>query len=201
MTWGGVYNKFDDINFESLPDQFVLKTNHDCGGVSICTDKTAYDINKTREEFTKRLNTNFFYAGREWPYKNVERKIFCEQYIPGLSDNNYKFFAFDGVVKAVYVAPFREKTVDYFDENYNHLDIYTKLHKYASVPPEKPSCFDEMKSLAERLSKGIPAVRVDLYEVNGKIYFGEFTFFHEAGFTPFKPDRWNEIFGNWIKLF
>lgn len=178
----------------------MLKTNHDCGGVAICRNKEKFHIEEVRKEFERRIHTNMFYAGREWPYKNVERKIFCEHFIDNLSDNNYKFFCFDGEVKTVYVAPFREKTVDYFDADYNHLDIYTRLHQCAAVPPKRPECFEKMKGIAEELSAGIPAVRVDLYEVDGKIYFGEFTFFHEAGFTPFLPEKWNRIFGDWMKL-
>lgn len=93
-----------------------------------------------------------------------------------------------------------EKNCGLFCSLFNHLDIYTQLHQCATVPPVKPDCFDEMKSLAERLSADLPAVRVDLYEVDGKIYFGEYTFFHEAGFTPFIPDRWNCVFGDWLQL-
>lgn len=199
-SYGGVYDSFDQIDFDQLPRQFVLKTNHDCGGVFICRDKDKFNVAEVREEIERRLNTNFFYAGREWPYKNVDRKIICEEYIDNLADNNYKFFTFNGEIKAVYVAPFRERTVDYFDPEYNHLDIYTRLHQGAPTPPKRPECFGEMKVIVEKLSAGIPAVRVDLYEVDGKIYFSEFTFFHEAGFTPFLPEKWNRVFGNWFEM-
>lgn len=197
---GGVYNSFDEVDFSQLPDKFVLKTNHDCGGVAICKDKKHFDLNSVRKEFEERLNKNFFWLGREWAYKDIERKIICEEYIENISDNNYKFFCFDGKVRAIYIAPYREKTVDYFDREYNHLDIETKLHHCAEVPPEKPDTFEQMIDLAEKLSDGIPHVRVDLYETRGKIYFGEFTFFHEAGFTPFIPDKWNKTFGDWMKI-
>lgn len=197
---GGVWSNVDDIDFAALPNQFVLKTNHDCGGVAICRDKSKFDVKKIKEDFRQRLKTNFYYAGREWPYKDVGRKVFCEAYIEGLSDHNYKFFCFNGKVKVLYVAPYREKTVDYFDADYKHLDIYTRIHGPASLPPEKPGCFNKMRELAETLSEGIPAVRVDLYEVKGKIYFGEFTFFQEAGFVPYLPKKWNQTFGDWLNL-
>jgi hypothetical protein len=195
---GGVYDCFDDIDFSELPERFVLKVNHDCGGVYICTDKSKLNIPEMKQFFDTRMKRNFYYAGREWAYKNIDKKIFCEEYVENLSDNNYKFFCFGGEVKCLYVAPYREKTVDYFDENFEHLDIYTRIHQGAEVPPSKPDSFEQMKSIAEKLASDVPAVRVDLYESNGKIYFGEFTFFHEAGFTPFMPEKWNNVFGSWM---
>lgn len=103
-------------------------------------------------------------------------------------------------MKAVYVVPYRERTVDYFNANYNHLDIITKLHHCADTVPACPESFHEMKALAEKLSQEVPGVRVDLYETNKRIYFWELPFFHEAGFTPFIPDTWNRIFGDWLKI-
>lgn len=197
---GGVYSDFDEINFDKLPDRFVLKTNHDCCGVAICTEKKHFDIDKVRSDFKYRVNRDYSIGGREWPYKGVERKIICEEYVENLEDHNYKFFVFDGKMKFVYVAPYREQTVDYFDEDYNHLDIYTRLHKCATMAPSKPECFEKMVEIAEKLGEGIPEVRVDLYESKGRIFFGEMTFFHEAGFTPFLPDKWNQIFGDLIQL-
>lgn len=197
---GGVYNSFDEIDFSELPEQFVLKTNHDSGGVAICRDKKEFDIPKVRADLTARLQRNFADDGREWPYQNVKRCIIAEEYIEDLADSNYKFFCFDGKVKALYVAPFREKTVDYFDADYNHLDIYTRLHQCAPVPPERPASFEQMKEMAERISEGYPHMRVDFYDVHGKIYFGEITFFLEGGFVPFMPEKWNKIFGDWLVL-
>ena len=183
----GVWNSVDEIDISSLPNRFVLKANHDCGSVYFCEDKDHFNLNEVKKALKKALKKNNYLAGREWAYKNVKRIIFAEEYIDNLADNNYKFFCFDGKVKAVYVAPYREKTVDYFDADYNHLDIYTRLHKPAPHAPEKTDNFEAMKGLAEKLSKGIRAVRADLYEADGKIYFGEMTFYHEAGFTPFIP--------------
>ena len=196
----GVWNSADEIDISNLPNWFVIKANHDCGSVYFCEDKEHFDEGEVKKALKKALRKNYFWGGREWVYKNVERLIFAEEYIDNLADNNYKFFCFDGKVKAVYVAPYREKTVDYFDADYNHLDIYTCLHKPADKIPQKTDKFEEMKAIAEKLSEGIRAVRVDLYEADGKIYFGEMTFYHEAGFTPFIPDEWNDKFGEWIGL-
>ncbi len=196
----GVWKHAGDIDFEKLPRSFVLKVTHDSGGVLICKDKNDFDYKKARKFLEKRLRQNFAYRGREWPYQNVRPRIIAETYIENLADNNYKFFCFDGEVKALYVAPYREASVDYFDADYNHLDIVTTLHQCAPVLPKKPDSFEKMKQLAEKLSKGYKEMRVDFYDVNGRVYFGEITFFHEAGFEPFIPDKWNRIFGDWMKL-
>ena len=116
---------------------------------------------------------------------------------------DYKFFAFDGMVRALFIATERgskeETKFDFFDDDFKHLP-FRNGHPNAEKLPEKPVCFDEMKELASKLSKGIPEVRVDLYEVNGKVYFGEMTFFHWSGFMPFEPEEWDYKFGSWIKL-
>ena len=130
----------------------------------------------------------------------MPRKIIAEEYVEDLADNNYKFFCFNGKCNALYVAPFREKFVDYFDRDFKHLDIFTELHGMAPETPVKPDCFEQMRDLAETLATGLRAVRVDLYLSHGKIYFGEFTFFHEGGFMPFQPDHWNYDFGNWLTI-
>lgn len=117
---------------------------------------------------------------------------------------DYKFFCFDGVVKALFIATDRglknnETKFDFYDENFNHLP-FTNGHPNAEISPHKPMQFELMKKLASKLSKGIPQVRVDLYEVNGKVYFGEMTFFHWSGLLPFVPGKWDEIFGSWINI-
>lgn len=194
----GVWNLFDDIDFQSLPQNYVLKCTHDSGGVLIVNKKI--DLADAKKFINNHLNRNHAEAGREWAYRTIKPRIIAEEYIEGLSDNNYKFFCFNGKVKYLYVAPFREKTVDYFDDKFNHLNIVTTLHQCADIPPKKPSSFDEMIKLAEILSKGIPHVRIDFYDVKGRVYFGEVTFYHEAGFEPYIPDEYNYKFGNYIDL-
>lgn len=201
------WDNTDDIDWQSLPQQFVLKTTHDSGGVIVVKDKDKLDIEKAIKKLKKCLKADNYASTREWPYKNVPRRIIAEKYMEDTATGelrDYKFFCFDGIVKAMFVATERgiageDVKFDYFDSDYNHLDI-SQFHDSASVIPQKPICFEEMKSLASRLSKGLPQVRVDFYEVDGKIYFGELTFFHHGGIVPFKPDYWNYIFGSWIQL-
>lgn len=203
----GVWNHFDEIDFDKLPNQFVLKCTHDSGGLVVCKDKSKLDRKAAKRKIEQCLKNNFFWGMREWPYKNVKPRIIAEQYMEDEQTHelrDYKFFCFDGEVKALFIATERmkegeETKFDFFDENYNHLP-FTNGHPNADVLPQKPICFDEMKVLAAKLSKGIPHVRVDFYEVNGKVYFGEMTFFHWSGFTPFEPEEWDYTFGSWIKL-
>jgi hypothetical protein len=197
----GVYESVDEIDIDLLPDQFVLKCTHDGGSTFICRDKKTFDIEAVKKSLKKCLNRNYYKLSREWPYKDVKPRIICEPYLAGIVDKNYKFFCFDGKMKFLYVAPFRESTSDYFDEDYVHIDgIHNVFHNCAPTPPSKPDSFEEMKALAEKLSKGYPEMRVDFYDDNGRIYFGEITFFQEGGFAPWIPDEWNYTFGEYIKL-
>lgn len=203
----GIWDSFDEIDFEALPNQFVLKCTHDSGGLVICHDKKHFDIGAAKEKIEKALQSSFYSRGREWPYKNVRRRIIAEEY---MEDNktgelrDYKFFAFNGVVRMLYVASERqieneETKFDFFDEHYQHLPVRNG-HPNAAFIPEKPSQFEKMKELAGKLSVGYPHVRVDFYEVNGKVYFGEMTFFHNSGFVPFEPKEWDEKMGSWLEL-
>ena len=202
-----LWDKFEDIDFTKLPNKFVLKCTHDSGGLIICKDKSKLDIDKARKKINKCLKHSFYWGMREWPYKNVKPRIIAEEYMEDSKTGelrDYKFFCFDGVVKALFVASERQKEgeetkFDFFDADYNHLP-FQNGHPNASVLPEKPMCFDVMKELASKLSKGIPEVRIDFYEVDGRVYFGEMTFFHWSGMTPFDPEEWDYKFGSWIKL-
>lgn len=202
----GVYDKFEDIDFSTLPDRFVIKVTHDSGGVVICHNKEEFDIEGARKVINKALKRDYYKDWHEWPYKNVPHRIIIEEYIeiPGTRDlPDYKFFAFDGEVKALFIATERqdhnnETKFDFFDTDFNHLD-FTNGHPNADVLPAKPEHFDEMLEIAAKLSVGMPHVRVDLYEANGKVYFGELTFAHWSGFVPFNPPEWDYTFGSWIK--
>ena len=203
----GVWDRVRDIDFDMLPNQFVLKCTHDSGGLVICKDKNSLDIKKAQKTLKKSLNRNFYYMGFEWPYKNVKPRIIAEQYMEDSKTNelrDYKFFCFDGIVKALFIATERQKEgedvkFDFFDADFNHLP-FRQGHENAEKVPEKPVCFEEMKRLASILSKKIPQVRVDFYEVDGSLYFGEITFFHHGGWTPFEPKEWDYIFGEWLSL-
>lgn len=202
-----VYNNVEEIDWDALPDKFVMKCSHDCGSIIICKDKSTLDKETSKQLMKEGLKRKYYWQNREWPYKNVVPRIIVEQYMEDEKTRelrDYKFFCFDGEVKALFVASERqikgcETKFDFFDENYNHLPIING-HPNASVVPEKPSCFDEMKEIACKLSKGMPHIRVDLYEMNGKVYFGELTFSHWSGMVPFEPMEWDYIFGQWIKL-
>ncbi len=201
------YNSFDEIDFGELPDKFVLKTTHDSGGVVICTDKATLDIQETKKVLTSHLKKSFFYQGREWPYKNINPKLIAEKYMvdeSGYELKDYKFFCFNGTAKAMFIASDRgmcneETKFDFYDMEFNHLP-FTNGHPNSTKNIKKPKSFDKMKQLAEILSKDIPQVRVDFYDINGKIYFGEMTFFHWGGFVPFEPEFWDYEFGSWIQL-
>ena len=203
----GVWDKFDDIDFDSLPNQFVLKCTHDSGGLVICKDKKDFDIYRAKRKINKSLSTNYYYHGREWQYKNVKPRIISEKYMEDSKTSelrDYKFFCFNGEAKMLFIATDRQKKdeetkFDFFDMDFNLLP-FTNGHPHASVVPKKPKCFDEMRILAEKLSVGIPQLRVDFYEVNGKVYFGELTFFHWGGMMPFDPPEWDEKIGQWIDI-
>lgn len=203
----GVWDSFDEIDFDLLPDRFVLKCTHDSGGLVIVKDKSKLDIDAARETIESSLKRNFYYQSREWPYKNVKPRIIAESYMEDSKTaelRDYKFFCFDGEVKAMFIATERQKQgedvkFDFFDADFNHLP-FRQGHDHAAKTPEKPVCFDEMKRLAGELSKGFPEVRIDFYEVDGRVYFGEFTFFHFGGFMPFEPEEWDYKFGEWITL-
>ncbi len=203
----GVWDRFDDIDFDALPEQFVLKCTHDSGGVIVCKDKSKLDKKKAQKKLEKCLKRNYYYQHREWPYKNVKPRIIAEQYMEdesGYELKDYKWFCFDGEVKALFIATDRgvdreETKFDFFDSDFNHLS-FTNGHPNANREIKKPLSFDEMKSLASKLSKGFPHLRVDFYDINGKIYFGELTFYHWSGMVPFEPEEWDYTFGSWIKL-
>lgn len=202
----GVWNAFDDISFENLPEQFVLKCTHDSGGLVICTDKKQLNLDKARTKINKSLKTNYYKLFREWPYKNVTPRIVAEKFMVDNATGelrDYKFYCFDGVVRALGIYSNRGagKTTkaDYFDRDFNWLDLKWG-YEHATERPEKPSLYDKMIEIAESLSQGFPEVRVDLYLCNNRVYFGELTFFDGGGFDGFEPDSWDEIFGSWIAL-
>lgn len=205
----GVWDSFDDIDFESLPEQFVLKCNHDSGSTRVIKSKssiTPEEMEKYREHFNRRVGRDYYYACREYPYKGLPRHIIAEAFMvdesaPEKSIEDYKFFCFNGEPKIMFVATDRDTDVkfDFFDMDFNHLDI-ENIHAQSGKEIQKPAKFEEMKEIAAKLSQGMRQVRIDLYELNGKIYFGEYTIFHGAGFGEFKPREWEERLGDWINL-
>lgn len=182
----GIWDKFDDIDFDALPDQFVLKCTHDSGGLVICKSKKTFNIDSARKKIQKSMRTNFYYSGREWPYKNVSHRIIAEKY---MGDNlvDIKLQCFNGKFDSVFICcgRFTESGVryHYFDRNWNYLPYcpYDDTD-YDSLQQYRPQTFDKMVEIAGALAKGLYAARIDLYEIEGRIYFGEITFFSQSGF-------------------
>ena len=167
-------------------------------------DKSKMDIGKVRQKIEKSLKNNFFYQHREYPYKHIKPRIIAEKYMvdeSGTELKDYKFFCFDGEPKMLFVATDRpfDTRFDFFDMEWNHLP-FKQRHPLATKEIKKPKGFEQMKEIARKLSKGIPHVRVDLYDINGQIYFGELTFFHFSGNVPFEPEEWDYKIGEWLKL-
>lgn len=205
----GKWKSFDDIDFDKLPNSFVLKCNHDSGSTKVVKDKNALtkkDYKELKKFYKRRLKSDFFFAGREYPYKGLPRYIIAEKLMldennPEKSIEDYKFFCFDGEPKIMLMVTDRSTDCrfDFFDAEFNHLDI-TRSHANSNKPIKKPEKFEEMVEIAKKLSKGIKHVRIDLYELNGKIYFGEHTFFPGGGFALFNPPKWEKQLGDWIDI-
>lgn len=202
----GVWDDPEDIDFDALPNQFVLKCNHNSGlGMCLCKDKSKLDITKVKEKLRKGLKQDYYLIGREWPYKDVPRKIIAEKYMEDASGDlkDYKFYCFDGVMKFVMINSDRNSDkptrADYFDRDFNWMD-FTWGYSHAEIHPQKPEQFEKMVAIAEKLAKGLPHVRVDLYDCNGKIYFGELTFFDGSGFDKIEPSEWDYKLGQMITL-
>ena len=203
----GVWNSFDEIDFDSLPNQFVLKTTNGGGNTSvvICKDKKKLNIEECRKKLTLKSGKIFLWS-REYPYYNVVPRIIAEEFIETEDDelSDYKIFCFNGEPKFLFVGTERQKKgtevkFDFFDTEFNHLPIRNG-HENSSHQILRPKNFEEMLEIAKKLSAGFPQVRVDFYNVNGKIYFGEMTFFHFAGFVPFEPEEWDYKFGDMLNL-
>lgn len=203
----GVWDDPEDINFDQLPDQFVLKCNHNSGlGMCICKDKSKLDISKVKEELRKGLQQDYYLTNREWPYKDVARKIICEQFMSNGGEElaDYKVHNFNGEPKFILVCRDRFSptglTEDFFSTQWEHLDLHRPKHPNASKEIPKPELLEKMLAFSRILAKDIPFVRTDFYVIDGKLYFGEITFFPASGLAPFVPVSWDETFGSWLQL-
>lgn len=203
----GVWERAEAIDFDSLPERFVLKGTHDCRSVIICRDKQTFDAEGARIKLASALKRNNYGPMREWAYKSVKPRIIAEELIQDPAHpeelTDYKFFCFDGHVKAVYVATGRnrgETRADYFDRDFNHLPIFSE-HPHAGSAIVRPQNYEEMVRIAEMLSAGFPHVRLDLYSLgDGRIFFGEYTFYHGGGMNQFEPREWDYTIGRWFTL-
>ncbi len=201
----GAWDDPQEINFNKLPNSFVLKCNHNSGlGMCICKDKSTLNIAEVKKELTRGLKQNYYLTGREWPYKDIPRKIIAEEFLENGQDEaltDYKYFCFGGEPKIMYISKdnARVPETDFFDMDFNHLNLQTK-DPNAKIPPPKPEQFETMKHMAQLLAKDTPHLRVDFYVVNGHIYVGELTFFHNSGYSNIQPENWGAILGSWIEL-
>ena len=204
----GVWERFEDINFDDLPEAFVLKCTHDSGGLVICTNKKDLDFEQARQKINKSLKKNYYYLSREWPYKNIKPKIIAEEYLHDDNDSNdltdYKFYCFNGEPKFLYISKGLKNhstarisfvTLDWKFAPFSRSD-YRPLEQ---LPP-KPKKFDEMIRIAKMLSKNCKFLRVDLYYVDDSIYFSELTFFPCGGMMPFSNKNDDLELGKMINL-
>lgn len=202
----GVWNSPEEIDFDSLPNQFVLKTTFGGGGdgIVICRDKSRLNIDETIKKLKKSFNTDPYIRAREWPYKNVPRRIIAEQYMEDDSGElrDYKFYCFNGVPKVMLVASnrFTNHNFNYFDMDFNVLPITSAMGAQSDVKIERPEGFEEMKEVATKLSRNFAHVRVDLYSSGGKVLFGELTLYDSSGYDDLNSKEWNKRFGDWITL-
>lgn len=196
----GVWNTVDEIDWDILPNQFVLKATHDSGGVIVCKDKNQLDIESSKQKLIGAGVRDYTKYNLEYPYKNVSHRFIAEKYLvdeSGYELKDYKIFCYNGKPQFLFVASGRQShdtRFDFFDLKFNHLPVLNG-HPNADKMPTKPENFEEMLDVAAKLSEGIPQVRIDLYNVNGSIYFGEMTFFHWSGMHPFEPREWDYKFG------
>lgn len=204
----GVWDKFDDIDFDDLPDQFVLKTTHDSGGLIICKDKSKLDKQAAKNKLQKSLKRNYFWYLREWPYKNVKPRIIAEKFMKDSFHPDepsllvYKIMCFHGqpkIIQAIQGDKTKEESIDYFDCDWNRLSLRQNFPN-SKNPLAKPQSLEEMLAFAAKMSKGVPFLRVDFYEIEQKPYFSEFTFFSDAGIAKFEPEEWDYTLGSWIEL-
>jgi len=199
----GVWESPEDISWDILPDSFVLKCTHDSGSALLCRDKSGFDRQEACRKLGKSLAKDYYAIDKEWPYRDVPRRIIAEPLLEG-GLRDYKFFCFGGKPELMFIASDRhtageETKFDFYDMDFRHLDIRNG-HPNASAPPEKPACWEEMKALAATLSEGLRHVRVDFYECQGKVLFGEYTFFHWSGMKAWEPEQWDTELGNMIRL-
>lgn len=201
----GVWEDASDIDFDMLPERFVLKCTHDSGSVIICKDKNKLEVDKVRASLNEHMGKSAYWFGREWPYKLVKPRIIAEPYLEDEDAQlkDYKFMCFNGNMKCCFVFSDRFEDsgvkLNVYDKDWNPMDVG---RKYTTMKPgvKQPKNYALMIKFAELLSKEIPFVRVDFYEVRGKLYFGEMTFFPNSGFTAFHPENWDAILGEWLTL-
>lgn len=201
----GIYDTFDEIDFNKLPPQFVMKCTHDSGGIEICKDKSKFDFMKARQHIEKCLKSNYFYVEREYSYKEIKPRIIIEKYMSDDSEGglrDYKIFCFNGEPQIIQVDIDRmtNHRRNLYSTEWELLDLSICYPTAPEIYIEKPGCMEELLDAARKLSKGIPHVRTDFYVIDNQIYFGEMTFYHGGGYETFTPDEWNKKLGDYITV-
>lgn len=202
---GGPWDCVDEVDFDALPDQFVLKVTHDSGGLVICRDKSKLDIEAAKAKLKRGMNRDYYLQSREKPYKDVPHRIIAEKYMQD-GDRTvlpvYKIFNFNGkpeLIQSIQNDKTKDESIDYFDTQWNRLDLRQNFPN-SKQPLPKPQQLNEMLELAAAVSKDIPFLRTDWYTINGKVYFSEFTFYSDAGMAAFEPASWDDRLGALIRL-
>jgi len=205
----GVWDSFDEIDFDRLPNQFVLKNTHDSGGYIICKDKASFDKARAKRKLEARMSRNFYDFGREWPYRDVKPRILAEKYIPILGNPEsveYKVTCFGGKVDFITIcrgvphAELIQRKNDFYDREFNFLPFRTAYYENSGMENVKPEQWDRLIEVSELLAKDIPYARVDSYIIGGEVVFGEVTFFTWSGFIKFIPEEWDRKLGDKIIL-
>ncbi len=202
----GIWDSPEDIDFDALPDRFVLKCNHNSGrGMYICQDKARMDVEKVKKGLHRGLQQDYYKPGREWPYRDIPRKIIGECFLEGPDGNSpddYKVMCFGGEPRLVVLhrGRFTNYTMDFYDPQWNHLDIKRQGKPWADAPAPRPELLEELLRCSRILTEGIPHVRADWYICGGRLYFGELTFFNNSGFGPFEKEADDLLLGSWIRL-
>ena len=204
----GEWNSVDEINWDALPDQFVLKTTHGGGGcdVIICKDKATFDKEVAKKKLNKSLKSDIFWSFREWPYKNVPKRIIVERFMTnnGKDLEDYKIHCFNGEPKFILVCSNRygdgAMIDDFYTPEWELMDVRRPGHPNSEKVLKAPRLLKEMLELSKILSKNIPFLRTDFYVIDNNIYFGELTFFPASGMSKFDPQKWDYIFGEMLTL-
>ena len=200
----GVWNSIDEVDIDELPSEFVLKATHDSSGAVVCHDKSRFNLSQIVDKYRRILKRNYFYSCREYPYKNIKPRIIAEALLKSDQANeplrDYKFLCFNGVPKLMYcTVKGGEVYENFYDMDFKPVDVSRGFPRHSPEFSE-PLTFALMKELAKKLANGIPFVRIDFYEVKGKVYFGEYTFYDWAGFRPFTDRSCDYKLGQWINL-
>lgn len=204
-TIGCAYEKFDDIDFDKLPGQFVVKCTHDSGGLVICKDKAFFDKKEAKKKINRALRRNYYYSSREWPYKNVKPRIIVEKYMEEMGEDeliDYKVMCFGGKAKMIFTCSERfgdGLKVTFFDLAWHKLP-FKRHYPVSKKNIPKPKNLKKMIELSEKLADGMTFVRIDWYEINGRLYFGEYTFYPGSGMEEFTPEEWDRKLGDMIDL-